>query len=72
MKTLAVILILAGAITMITIGEFVATEEKVVDIGKVEIGKSENHRVSWSLTVGGVLPAVGFVTLLMSKKKPIG
>jgi len=71
MKTLAIVLIVAGAIMMIVTGVNFATKEKVVDLGKVEINKTENHPVSWSPIVGGVLLAAGIAAFLMSRKKAI-
>ena len=43
--------------------------EKVVDLGKIEINKTENHPVSWSPIVGGVLLVGGIAMFFMAKKK---
>ncbi|HOZ87179.1 MAG TPA: hypothetical protein PL029_05435 [Bacteroidia bacterium] len=69
MKPLAVVLIVAGCIMMIITGVNFATKEKVIDLGKVEINKTENHPVSWSPIVGGVLLVAGIAMFLTSKKK---
>lgn len=69
MKPLAIILIVAGCIMMIITGVNFATKEKVVDLGKVEINKTENHPISWSPIVGGVLLVAGVTTFFMSRKK---
>lgn len=71
MKGLAIVLIVAGAIMMIITGVNFATKEKVVDLGKVEISKTEDHPISWSPIVGGVLLVAGIGALLVSKKKAI-
>jgi hypothetical protein len=69
MKTLAIILIVAGSIMMVITGINVVSREKVVDLGKVEISKTKNNPVSWSPIVGGVLLVAGIVVLVMGKKK---
>lgn len=69
MKALAVVLIVAGAIMMIITGVNVATKEKVVDLGKLEINKTKNHPISWSPIIGVVLIVAGVGTFFMSKKK---
>lgn len=71
MRALAIVLIVAGAIMMIITGVNFATKEKVVDLGKVEINKTENHPISWSPIVGGVLLVAGIGALMASRKKAI-
>ncbi|PBQ31674.1 hypothetical protein CNR22_07795 [Sphingobacteriaceae bacterium] len=69
MKALAVVLIVAGAIMMIITGVNFATKEKVVDLGKLEINKTENHPVSWSPIIGVVLLVAGVGAFFVSRKK---
>lgn len=69
MKAIAVILIVAGCVMMIITGVNFVTKEKVVDLGKVEISKTENNPVSWSPVVGGVLLIAGISVLLLGKRK---
>ena len=69
MRALAIVLIVAGAVMMIITGVNFATKEKVVDLGKVEINKTENHPVSWSPIIGVVLIAAGIGAFFVSKKK---
>lgn len=71
MKPLAIILIIAGIVMMIITGINLKTKEKVVDLGKVEINKTENYPVSWSPIIGGILLLAGVATLVMSKKKAV-
>jgi hypothetical protein len=71
MKTVAIILIVAGSIMMVITGINFVTKKDVVDLGKVEITKKENNPVSWSPLVGGVLLAAGLIMLLTGKKKGI-
>lgn len=71
MKSLAIILILAGAIMLVITGINITTKKEVVDLGKVEINKTENHPIRWSPIVGGVLLVAGIGALAMSRKKAI-
>lgn len=54
---------------MIITGVNVVTEEKVVDLGKVEITKKENNPVSWSPIVGAVLLVAGIGVFIAARKK---
>lgn len=71
MKPLAIVLIVAGAIMMIITGVNFVTKDKVVDLGKVEISKTENHPVSWSPIVGGILLVAGLGAFMASRKKAV-
>jgi hypothetical protein len=69
MKATGIILIVIGAVLMIFTGFNLVTEEKVLDLGKVEINKEENHPISWSPILGGVLLVGGIVLVIVAKKK---
>lgn len=69
MKALGIILIAAGIVMMIITGINVVTEEKVVDIGNLEITREENNPISWSPIVGAVLLVAGVVVVLIDRKK---
>lgn len=45
------------------------SEEKVLDLGKLEINKQENHPVRWSPILGGILFAGGIILVIAGKKK---
>lgn len=68
MKNIGIVLIVIGAIMMAITGFNFVTKEKVVDLGKVEISKSENHPVQWSPIVGGVLLVAGIAMVIANKK----
>jgi hypothetical protein len=68
MKTLGIILIVVGALMMAITGFNYVTEEKVVDLGPLEINKERNHPVQWSPIVGGILFIGGIVALAVRKK----
>ena len=69
MKSIGFVLIGVGIIMMLVTGFNVVTKKKVIDIGKIEISRDENHPVQWSPIIGGVLLAGGIVLLLTSKNK---
>ncbi|MCE3226406.1 MAG: hypothetical protein K0S32_957 [Bacteroidetes bacterium] len=71
MKTLAIILIVAGSVMMIITGINIVTKKEVVDLGKIEINKTENNPVQWSPIIGGVILGAGLILLLAGKKKGI-
>lgn len=54
---------------MVITGINVVTEEKVVDLGKVEITKEENNPISWSPIIGAVLLVGGVIVLLTGSRK---
>jgi hypothetical protein len=69
MKAAGIILIVIGAVMMILTGINFKTEEKVLDLGKLEINKENNHPVKWSPIIGGVLLAGGIILVIVGKKK---
>ncbi len=69
MKATGIVLIVIGAILMIFTGFNLVTEKKVVDLGKLEISKEENHPISWSPILGGALLVGGIVLVIVDKKK---
>lgn len=69
MKRLGIVLIVAGLLLTIITGFKFFTKEKVVDLGKVEISKSEPHKVNWSPYLGvGIMVAGGIILLLNPRK----
>lgn len=69
MRALGIVLIAAGIVMMIITGFNIVTEEKVVDLGTVEITKEKNNPVNWSPILGAVLLVGGVIVLLTGKKK---
>lgn len=69
MKILGIILIVVGALMMAITGFNYVTEEKVIDLGPLEVNKEKNHPVQWSPIIGGILFVGGFVALATAKKK---
>ena len=69
MKSLAIILIVAG-ILMFVLGNITYTKkEKVIDAGPVEINKKEKKTITWPNYAGAVVIVAGVVLLLVGDKK---
>jgi uncharacterized membrane protein YdcZ (DUF606 family) len=71
MRTLGIVLIVLGALMMIYTGFNYITEEKVVDIGPIEINKEKEHPVNWSPIVGGVLLLAGIIVIAAGRNKKV-
>lgn len=69
MKTLGIILIVAGIIMVLIRGFSVTTEKEVLDVGPVEINKKENKWIGWPTYAGGIIAVVGVVLLISGKKQ---
>ena len=69
MRTIAIALIVIGALMMVYTGFNYVTKEKVVDLGPLEINKEKSHPVSWPPIVGGVLLACGIVIVATNKEQ---
>jgi len=69
MKTIGILLIVAGlGLTIFTAFTFF-TKEKVVDVGKIEITREKPHYLNWSPLVGIAVMGVGGIVLLQARKK---
>ena len=69
MRALGIVLIVAGVIMMIITGVNFVSEEKIVDLGQVEISKQENNPVSWSPIVGTILLVAGVIVVMTGSDK---
>lgn len=69
MKTFGLILIVAGIAMIVIRGFSVKTEKKVVDVGPLEVNKTENRWIGWPTYAGGIVAVVGLVLVLSNRKK---
>jgi hypothetical protein len=69
MKTIGWVLLVIGVLMLLFRGINYTTKEKVVDLGPVEINKTENHSLGWPVYAGGVLTLAGVVLVAMGSKK---
>jgi drug/metabolite transporter (DMT)-like permease len=68
MKTLGIILIIAGIAMIIVRGFSVQTEKKVVDAGPIQINRKENKWIGWPTYAGAVVALIGVVVVATGKK----
>ncbi|HEY4153975.1 MAG TPA: hypothetical protein VGM24_01060 [Puia sp.] len=69
MKTLGIVLIVLGIAMIIIRGISVPTQKKVVDIGSLEINKTENKWIGWPTYAGAVVAVIGVVLTVSGKKR---
>lgn len=68
MRTVAIILIIVGAIMTVFTGFNLVTEKKVADVGPIEINKTEKTPIYWSPVTGAVLLVAGIIVLATAKR----
>lgn len=68
-KSIGIAVLIIGIIMVFYTGFNYVTEKKVVDIGPIEINKTENHPVQWSPILGVVLIVGGAILIIADKKK---
>lgn len=67
-RTIGLILCVVGVIGLVWGGLTYTTEEKVVDIGPIEITKEKKRKIPFPPIVGAVALVAGLVVLGTSKK----
>lgn len=69
MKNLGIVIIVLGILMTVFTGFNIISKKKVVDLGAIEIDKTERTPIYWSPVTGLVLIVVGGVILLTGRKK---
>jgi uncharacterized membrane protein YdcZ (DUF606 family) len=69
MRTLGILLLIAGIILTVFTTFKYFTRDKVVDLGKVEITKEQPHKIVWSPIVGIVTMGIGGILLWQASKQ---
>lgn len=69
MKVFGIILLVAGLLVTIFTGLNFTTQEKVVDIGELEISAEKEHEVNWSPFLGIALIVAGGAVYFIGKKQ---
>jgi len=69
MKTAGWILIVIGIVMIVIRGFNVPVKKNVVDVGPVEINKTENHWIGWPTYAGGALAVIGIIMVAAGNKK---
>jgi len=71
MKIFGIILIVGGILMLIFRNISFTKEEKVVDLGPVEINKEEKKTIDWPNYAGGIAVLAGVVVVIVGSKKKI-
>jgi uncharacterized membrane protein HdeD (DUF308 family) len=69
MKTLGIILIIAGVLMMVFRNITFTKEEKVADLGPVEINKKEHKTIGWPVYAGAVAIVGGLVLVISENNR---
>lgn len=69
MKTLGIILIIAGILMVLIRGFYVQTDKEILDAGPIEITKKENRWIGWPTYVGAIVTVAGIVMVLGGKRR---
>jgi drug/metabolite transporter (DMT)-like permease len=69
MRVLGVILIVVGIIMILIRGFNVPVKKNVVDLGPIEISKTENKWIGWPIYAGGLMTLIGVFLVITDKKK---
>jgi len=69
MKTAGIVILLIGLLMTVYTGFTYVTKEKVVDLGKVQITRDEDHTIIWQPYVGIGAMVVGAGLLIFGRKK---
>jgi len=68
MRTIGILVLLAGLLMTLYTGFTFITKEEVVDLGDVEITREDEHAVNWQPYVGIGTMIIGSALLVMARK----
>jgi hypothetical protein len=71
MKLAGWILIAIGIIMILVKGFSIPVNKKIIDIGPIEVNKTENKWIGWPTYAGGILAIVGVVMVVGANKKSV-
>lgn len=69
MRLFGILLIILGIAMMVFTGISFQKEEKVIDLGAVEVNKKEKRHIGWPVYAGGIVALVGIGLIVGSRKK---
>jgi hypothetical protein len=69
MKLFGWILLVIGILMLLFRGINYTTKEKVVDLGPVEINKTENHSLGWPVYAGAVFTLTGVILVVAGSRR---
>ena len=71
MKTAGIIILIVGLLMTIYTGFTYVTQDKILDVGGLELTKDDHHTISWQPYVGIAAMVIGGVVLVLGRKKPL-
>lgn len=69
MKVFGIILVILGIVMLVWTGFSFTREEKLIDIGSLEVSAEKEEQVNWPPYVGGVILVAGVVLLVAGKRR---
>jgi len=71
MKTAGIILLIVGLLMTIYTGFTYVTQDKILDVGGLELTKDDHHTISWQPYVGIAAMVIGGVVLVLGRKQSL-
>ncbi len=68
-RTFGIILIVVGTLMLVIPSINFTHKEKVVDVGPIEVSKTEKDKVGLPVYAGAIVTLAGVVVLLVSRRK---
>lgn len=69
MKILGIVLLVVGIGMILVRGFSVPVKKKVIDVGPLEVNKTENKWIGWPTYAGGLLAVIGVVLVVADRRK---
>ncbi len=69
MRTIGIVLLVIGIGMLLFRGFSVKKEEKVIDVGPLEVNKTENKWIGWPVYAGGIAIVAGLIMVVADRKK---
>jgi uncharacterized membrane protein HdeD (DUF308 family) len=69
MRTIGIVLVIAGILMLVFRGINYTTEKEIVDLGPLELNKKEKKSINWPLYAGIVVTLAGVVMVVADKRK---
>jgi len=70
-KTAGIILLIVGLLMTIYTGFTYVTQDKILDVGGLELTRDDHHTISWQPYVGIATMVIGGVVLVLGRKKSL-
>lgn len=71
MKILGIVLIVAGIALLIFRGFNLETKEEVVDVGPLEVNKTENRWIGWPVYTGAIAIIAGVILIIADRRRSV-